>query len=171
MTYKTKFSVIIFNKLKYNPIADIDSKTPDLMSFWMQFFNSQGRVKRIVFKKFCFLNCFFLYWGGKVFKETVESCRCRDFHLCIFKKLGKGFPFCGPSFFMVFFSGIKKIEKLLFVKSGSVTKGFEVLFAYFQMNTFRGLFDNISFKFGFHYNTSFPDVIINDNCQLSIQNF
>ena len=35
MSYKTEFSVICFDKLKYSPIGNINPKAPDLMSFWV----------------------------------------------------------------------------------------------------------------------------------------
>lgn len=102
VSYKAEFSAIGFEKLKYNPIRYIDSKTPGTMSLGVQFLNSKRRVKRIVFEKLSLFYGLFLDRLRKVFEEPVEGCSGRNFHLFIFKKLREGLPFGNTTFFVVF---------------------------------------------------------------------
>lgn len=150
MSYKAEFSVISTKKLKDNSVGDIDSEAPDLVSLGVQFFNSQGGVKRVIFEKFCLVYGLFLNRLWKFSKEPVEGCCGGDFHLFIFKKLREGFSFCNAALFMVFLREGKKFDKLFPVKSSSVTEGFKGIFAYLQVNTFRSLPGNSCFQFVFH---------------------
>jgi len=87
MSYKSEFGMVSINKLKNNPVGNIDSNTPDLMSPWVQFFNSQRRVKRVVFKEFCLFYGFFLNIFRKVFEKLVEGFSAGNLHLFTFDKL------------------------------------------------------------------------------------
>lgn len=51
MTYKTEFGVIGRYKFKDDSIGDIYPKAPDLVSFGMQFLNSERSMKGVIFEK------------------------------------------------------------------------------------------------------------------------
>ena len=44
MTYKTELSMICTYKLKYDSVRNIYPKAPDLMTFWVQFLNTQRGI-------------------------------------------------------------------------------------------------------------------------------
>ncbi len=55
VAYETEFNRILICELKYNSVVNIDSKAPDIMSFWMEFFGSEYGVKRVFSEQRCFL--------------------------------------------------------------------------------------------------------------------
>ncbi len=55
VAYEAEFNRILICKLEYNSVVNIDSKAPDVMSFWMEFFGSEYRVERVSSEQRCFL--------------------------------------------------------------------------------------------------------------------
>lgn len=137
MSNKTEFSMIGIKKLKNDPVRNIYPKAPCLMSLWVEFFDSQRRVKRVTLEKLCFFYSLFLDTFRKCSKEFIEGCGCGDLHLFSFNNFKERISFCSASFFMVLLREIKEFQKLLFVKACSVTECIEGLFAYLQVDTFR----------------------------------
>ncbi len=149
MTNETEFGVIGFNKFKHNPVGNIDPKTPDLMSFGVQFLYSQGGVERVAFEKIGLFYGFFPDAFGKLFKKAVKGCGGGYFHLFI-DKFGEGPPFSNPTFLMVFFGKVQVLEEFLAVESSGVTKSLKVFLAYLYMNILGRLFSDCGFKFRTH---------------------
>jgi len=47
MAYEPKLSRIFAREFEYNPIMEVNSEAPDIMSFGMKFFSSQDGIKRV----------------------------------------------------------------------------------------------------------------------------
>lgn len=153
MSNKTEFSMIGIKKLKNDPVRNIYPEAPSLMPLWVEFLDSQRRVKRITLEKLCLFYSLFLDIFRKRFKEFIEGCSCGDLHLFSrfsFDNLRERISFCSASFFMILLREIKEFKKLLFVKACSVTECIKGLFTYLQVDTFRSCFCDDCFKFWFH---------------------
>ena len=152
MAYKPKFSMIVFDKFKYDSIRDVNAKTPNLMIFWAQFFCAQRCMKGVVFEQVRFFYGFLLNRFWKCLEKFVKSCSGSDIHLVFLKKLGKGLSFCNAAFFMIFFRIVEDVNKLFTVKPCCITERFKIIFTYFNMDFIRRLFCYCGFKFRFHDN-------------------
>ncbi len=142
--------MIGIKKLKNDPVRNIYPEAPDLVSLWMKFLDSQRRVKRIVLEKLCIFNSLCLDTFRQGFKEFIEGCSCGDIHLFSFDNFREGFSFCNASFFMILLREIKEFQKLLFIKTCSITECLKGLFAYLKVDTCGSFFSDGCFEFRFH---------------------
>lgn len=152
MANKTELSMIGINKLEYDPVRDIHPKAPDLVTFGMELFKSQGWMKRVVLEKVCLLYRLFLDRFRKGFKELIKSCSGGNFHLFIFAKLREGSSFCNTALFVILFREIKEFKKLLSVKPCCITECLKGLFVYLKVDAPGSLLCYNCFKFMFHNN-------------------
>jgi len=130
-----KFSMVGSNKFEDDPIGAVYSEAPDLVVFRMQFFGSQGRVKRVALKEVCFSHRLALYGFGQFLKQPIECGRRSDFkHDGLGNQFAQRFSLSGPFRLVILLRGIQRLKKLFLVQSNRVTKCFVVFFCDFNLN-------------------------------------
>lgn len=80
VAYKAEFNRILICELEYNSVVNVDSKAPDIMSFWMEFFCSEYGIERVLPEKLRFLICFALDFFRKVKEKFIKCGSGIDFY-------------------------------------------------------------------------------------------
>lgn len=143
MANVAKFGMVGADEREDNSIRAVNSKTPHLVVFGVQFFSPQRRMKRIADKEIGFGRCFSLNVLGEVSEESIERGGRGQFdHDSLRKKGMKRLSFRHSAGAMIFFRGLQCLQKALPVEAHGIAKGFEVVFRNLDLNAIFGLFDD-----------------------------
>ncbi len=130
-----KLSMIGTNKFEDDPIGAVYPEAPDFVVLGMQFFSSQGRIKRVALEDVCFVYSLTLYRFGQFLKQPIESGRCGDFkHDSLGHQFAEGFSFGDPLGLMILLRSVQGLQKFFVVQTNRITKGFIVFFCNFDLN-------------------------------------